>query len=47
MSKEKKARREAARAKREAKQGKKWVNVVAAALIILMVLCFVGFSMMF
>ena len=32
---------------REAREGRKIVNYVAAALIILMVLCFVGFTMFF
>ena len=32
---------------REAREGRKVVNYVAAALIILMVLCFVGYAMLF
>ncbi len=46
MSKEKKARRAAAKAKREALQGKKVVYWVVGALIILTVLCLVGYSLM-
>jgi len=46
MSKDKKAHRAAVKAKREAREGKKVVYYVAGALIILMVLCIVGYSMM-
>jgi len=44
MSAEKKAKRSAARAERESKQANKLVFYIVAALIILFVVCLIGFS---